>query len=117
MTEVERMKYLRIVVVIVGLIFLLGIWPLTMGWPTAWAWHAEDRSEYLEILLGIYVTLGVFLLGYALESLSNSQFELLGRVEQKVTVEALTQEGEEVHRAECQFESKNSWFAQIKGRF
>jgi len=92
MTEVERMKYLRIVFVVVGLIFPLGIWPLTMVWPSAWAWHAEGRSEYLEIILGIYATLVVFLLGYALESLSNSQFVLQKRVERKVIIETLAQE-------------------------
>src|SRR5262245_56800822 len=62
MNEADRIKYLRIVLVIVGLIFILGIWPLTILWPSGWSWHAEGRSEYLEIILGIYATLGVFLL-------------------------------------------------------
>ncbi len=62
MTEADRIKYLRIVLVIVGLIFIFGIWPLTILWPSGWSWHAEGRSEYLEMILGIYATLGVFLL-------------------------------------------------------
>ena len=62
MNEADRIKYLRIVLVIVGLIFILGIWPLTILWPSGWSWHAEGRSEYLEMILGIYATLGVFLL-------------------------------------------------------
>jgi len=62
MTEADRIKYLRVVLVAVGLIFIAGIWPLTVFWPSGWAWHAEGRSEYLEMILGIYATLGVFLL-------------------------------------------------------
>ena len=62
MTEADRIKYLRIALVIVGLIFIFGIWPLTIVWPSGWAWHAEGRSYYLEMILSIYATLGVFLI-------------------------------------------------------
>lgn len=31
MTESDRIKYLRVAVLIVGLIFTFGIWPLTIG--------------------------------------------------------------------------------------
>jgi len=62
MTESDRIKYLRIVLVIVGLIFIFGVWPLTVLWPSGWSWHAAGRSEYLEMILGIYATLGVFLI-------------------------------------------------------
>lgn len=62
MTDADRIYYLRIALRVVGLIFIFGIWPLTLIWPSGWAWHAEGRSEYLEMILGIYATLGVFLL-------------------------------------------------------
>lgn len=62
MTDADRINYLRVALRVVGLIFIVGIWPLTMIWPSGWAWHAEGRSEYLEMILGIYATLGVFLL-------------------------------------------------------
>jgi hypothetical protein len=62
MTEADRIKYLRIALVVVGLIFLFGIWPLTIFWPSGWAWHSGGRFEYLEMILGIYATLGVFLI-------------------------------------------------------
>lgn len=62
MTEADRIRYLRIVLVVVGLICIVGFWPLTILWPSGWSWHAEGRSEYLEMILGIYATLGVFLL-------------------------------------------------------
>jgi len=60
--EVDRVKVLRIVLIVVGLIFVFGVWPLTVIWPSGWAWHTEGRSEYLEMIMGIYATLGVFLL-------------------------------------------------------
>ena len=62
MTEANRLDWPRIALRVVGLIFIFGIWPLTLLWPSGWTWHAEGRSEYLEMILGIYATLGVFLL-------------------------------------------------------
>lgn len=53
---------LRIVLVVVGLTFIAGIYPLTILWPSGWAWHMGGPSNYLEMILGIYATLGVFLL-------------------------------------------------------
>src|SRR5215469_6508378 len=62
MTESDRIKYLRVALLVVGLIFIFGIWSLTIVWPSGWAWHAGGRSEYLEMIFGIYATLGVFLM-------------------------------------------------------
>ncbi|MBI4370561.1 MAG: hypothetical protein HY547_10080 [Elusimicrobia bacterium] len=62
MTQADRIKYLRVALVAVGLIFIFGAGPLTILWPSGWSWHAHGRSEYLEMILGIYVTLGVFLI-------------------------------------------------------
>ena len=44
-----------------GLLFILGFYPLTVLWPSGWAWHA-GQSEYLQMIIGLYATLGVFLL-------------------------------------------------------
>ena len=62
MTDTDRVKYLRIALVLFGLFFIFGIWPLSQVWPSGWAWHAEGRSHYFEMILGIYATLGVFLI-------------------------------------------------------
>jgi len=59
MTETERVKILRIVLIAVGLIFVFGIYPLTIVWPSGWAWHAEGRTGYLEMILGIYALLAL----------------------------------------------------------
>lgn len=61
MTEADRIKYLRLVVLVVGLIFLFGIYPLSIVWPSGWSWHT-GQSEYFPMILGIYATLGVFLI-------------------------------------------------------
>jgi hypothetical protein len=60
--ETTRIRYLRIALLLVGLIFTFGIGPLTIVWPSGWAWHTEGRSDYLEMILGVYATLGVFLM-------------------------------------------------------
>jgi hypothetical protein len=60
MTESDRVKYLRIALLVVGVIFIVGIYPLTILWPSGWSWNA-GQSEYLQMILGIYATLGVFL--------------------------------------------------------
>jgi hypothetical protein len=60
--EPDRTKYLRIALLLVGLIFIIGIYPLTIIWPSGWAWHTGGHSDYLQMILGIYATLGVFLL-------------------------------------------------------
>ena len=47
--------------VIVGLISLFAFWPLMVLWPSGWAWQSGD-SDYPLMIVGIYATLGVFLL-------------------------------------------------------
>jgi len=60
MTESAHRKYLQVALLAVGLIFIFGIYPLTIIWPSGWSWNA-GQSEYLQMILGIYATLGVFL--------------------------------------------------------
>jgi hypothetical protein len=62
MLETKRIKYLRLALMLVGLIFIFGIYTLTIVWPSGWAWHTQGHSSYLDMILGIYATLGVFLL-------------------------------------------------------
>jgi hypothetical protein len=55
------MRYLKMALPVIGVVCIFGIWPLSVFWPSGWNWHGEGRSEYLEMILGIYATLGVFL--------------------------------------------------------
>src|ERR1700680_27241 len=58
----NRERALKVVLVLVGLIFLLGVSPLMMFlWPSGWRWQ-PNQSEYEQMILGIYATLGIFLL-------------------------------------------------------
>ncbi len=56
------MRYLPVVLVLVGLIFIAGVYPLMMAWwPSGWRWQ-PSQPEYEQMILGVYATLGVFLL-------------------------------------------------------
>lgn len=61
MTEPGRIKFLKVAVLLVGVFAVAGFYPLTVVWPSGWTWHT-GRSEYLEMIVGIYATLGVFLI-------------------------------------------------------
>jgi hypothetical protein len=61
MSDATRIKYLPTALLMVGLIFVVGIYPLTILWPSGWSWHT-GQSHYLQMILGIYATLGAFLL-------------------------------------------------------
>jgi uncharacterized protein DUF6632 len=58
-----RIKYLRIALQVVGLAFIFGIYTFTLVWPSGWSWHTGHHTpHYLQMILGVYATLGVFLL-------------------------------------------------------
>jgi len=61
MNDTGRIRFLRVALLVVGLTFLVGVYPLTIIWPSGWAWHA-GQSEYLQMILAIYATLGIFLI-------------------------------------------------------
>jgi hypothetical protein len=71
MNTADRVKYLRVALIVSGLIFLFGVYPLTILWPEGWAWHQAGQSLYLQMILGIYATLGVFLLIASRDPLAN----------------------------------------------
>ena len=62
MSTEQRLKYLRIFLVLFGLIFILGVYPMMNWiWPEGWGWEPR-QYEYEQMIIGIYATLGVFLL-------------------------------------------------------
>ena len=61
MSATGRLLYLRIALIVFGLTFIFGIYPLGIVWPSGWTWGQGD-SHYLMMIIGIYATLGVFLL-------------------------------------------------------
>ena len=63
--ESDRSKYLPIALRLVGLTFIVGIYTFVMVWPSGWSWHtghSQHLPHYLQMILGVYATLGVFLL-------------------------------------------------------
>jgi len=67
----SNLTHLRVALVAIGIIFVVGVYPLTILWPSGWAWHTSGLSTYLQMILGIYATLGVFLLLAARSPLNN----------------------------------------------
>ncbi len=62
MNVATRLRYLRAALIFVGLIFVFGVYPLMMAlWPSGWRWQ-PNQPEYEQMILGVYATLGVFLL-------------------------------------------------------
>lgn len=56
-----RLRALRYALIVFGLIAIFGLAPLTRLWPSGWAWE-PDNELYLQMIIAIYATLGVFLL-------------------------------------------------------
>jgi hypothetical protein len=61
MTDVERLKYLKLALRVVAVVAIFGLYPLSVLWPSGWPW-TSGRSEYLEMIIAIYATLGAFLI-------------------------------------------------------
>ena len=59
-------KLLQIALVLFGAVSLL-LYPLAVVWPSGWAWHAgaPHESDYFMMIVGLYATLGVFLINAA----------------------------------------------------
>jgi hypothetical protein len=65
-------KLLQFALVLFGAVFLL-VYPLAILWPSGWAWHAGApyESEYFMMIVGLYATLGLFLINAARSPLAN----------------------------------------------
>jgi len=61
MSDSNRIDLLKLTLRIVGVIFIAGIYTLMRMWPSGWRWHTGE-SHYPAMILGVYATLGVFLL-------------------------------------------------------
>jgi hypothetical protein len=58
----SRERVLKVVLVVVGLIFVFAVYPLMIYlWPAGWRWQ-PNQPEYEQMILGVYATLGIFLL-------------------------------------------------------
>jgi len=56
---------------VIGVLSVVGIYPLMRIWPSGFAWHTGSYSDYALMIVGIYATLGVFLIQAARDPLAN----------------------------------------------
>ena len=65
-------RLLQLALAVFGVIMLL-VYPLALVWPAGWAWHhgAPYESDYFMMIVGIYATLGVFLINAARNPAAN----------------------------------------------
>ena len=54
-------KWLRIALIAVGLVYLFGLYPLTVIWPDGFMWMPR-QTEYEQMILATFAVLGIFLL-------------------------------------------------------
>lgn len=59
----SKANLLSISLVAFGAVFCLVL-PLSMVWPSGWSWHtgAPAASHYFMMIVGVYATLGIFLI-------------------------------------------------------
>lgn len=65
-----REKYLKMALVVFGIVFLL-VYPLSAIWPSGWVWHGGQGNYYLQMICGIYAVLGIFLIAAARNPAAN----------------------------------------------
>lgn len=59
--------------ILFGAIFCL-VYPLAMFWPAGWAWHegSPAANDYFLMIVGVYATLGIFLIRAAKDPAANA---------------------------------------------
>src|SRR5215212_170603 len=70
MTGSTRIAALRYALTAAGVIFIGGIATLARVWPAGWSWGV-GHSHYWPMILGVYATLGVFLVRASRDPLAN----------------------------------------------
>jgi hypothetical protein len=68
MVPARRLTALRVALVVVGVVALVGVYPLMRWFPAGFRWQ-PSQPEYDHMIVAIYATLGVFLLRAAREPL------------------------------------------------
>ncbi|MFM5932179.1 MAG: DUF6632 domain-containing protein [Novosphingobium sp.] len=66
-------RLLGMAMMLFGAIFCL-VYPLAMVWPSGWAWHegSPASNPYFMMIVGVYATLGVFLIRGASNPAANA---------------------------------------------
>ena len=69
----QNKSLLSAALMLFGVVFCL-IYPLAMFWPSGWAWHegSPASNDYFMMIVGVYATLGVFLIRAAKDPAANA---------------------------------------------
>lgn len=68
----QKLRYLKISLTAFGVIFIVGIPAMMMWlWPSGWSWLSR-QPEYEQMIMGLYATLGVFLILAAKDPMANA---------------------------------------------
>ena len=69
---IGRYTFLQVALFLFGIIFCL-IYQLALVWPSGWAWHMGPpaSSHYYMMIVGVYATLGIFLIRAAADPAAN----------------------------------------------
>lgn len=68
----KNLGYLKAALYLFGLTFIVGVPAMMMWiWPEGWSW-TPPQHEYEQMIMGIYMTLGVFLILAAKDPLANT---------------------------------------------
>jgi len=57
----QQEKLLKLALRLFGVVFML-VYPLAIVWPSGWQWHGGEGMYYFQMIVGIYATLGIFLI-------------------------------------------------------
>jgi hypothetical protein len=72
MDQEAKLKYLKMALVLFGAIFVAGIYVMMEWvWTDGWSWTPR-QPEYEQMIMGVYATLGVFLIRAAKDPLANA---------------------------------------------
>ena len=72
MQKAKKLEYLTVALYLFGAIFVVGV-PVMMLviWPSGWGW-SPAQPEYEQMIMGIYITLGIFLIRAAKDPMANA---------------------------------------------
>ena len=72
MKQQDKLKYLKIALYVFGATFIVGVPAMMMWiWPSGWGW-TPAQPEYEQMIMGVYMTLGVFLVRAAKDPMANA---------------------------------------------
>ena len=72
MDQASRLQHLKMALIGFGVIFIVGVPAMMMWiWPSGWGW-TPSQPEYEQMIMGVYITLGVFLIRAAKDPIRDS---------------------------------------------